>query len=229
MLTVSAPAEKGSFSVSKWLKHHVLLDFSEMENLCNHLKILYLFDVSTITALDQIPVSLGNFLASYQAYIASLKSGEVPEKQPKQFSSALSTTPAALYAHEIQKGRYMAKPLKPLVQLQPHRFFHSKIAGTIHPMVMSPDSVQWGLQIAYPQIFFDVRQGSYSKVQNHPDFPNTALFTDIAKWLRHHTVPTTFIFEGQKISTALRLGKECFSWIASHPQLQQQGLTVHVY
>jgi hypothetical protein len=227
MFKVSTPSHEGTISVSKWLKHYVLLDSSEMERLISHVRPLYFFDVSTLTALEKIALPEEQFLSSYHAYIVALRAGQPLEKLPRELSSALSVTPEALYVHEVQPGRYMAKPLKPLVQLQPHRFFHSKIAKTIHSQVMGPDSISWGLQIAYPQIFFD--EGNYSKVHNTPDFPNTSLFTHIAKWLRLHTVPTTFVFEDQKITTPLRLGKECFSWIANHPQLQKQGLAVHVY
>lgn len=210
-------------SVSKWLKHYVLLDGSEMEQMLADLEV-YFFDVSRLTELDQISFSKKQFLSSYQSYIAALKLGEILPL-PHPFSSALSTTKEAIYAHEIAPGKYMAKPTQPVIQLQPHRFFHSKIQNTIRSQVMGPESIFWGLQIAYPQICLS--EGSYTKVQNN--FPNTALFTQIAKWLRHHTAPTTFLFEEKKIATPLRLGKACFAWIHLHPQLLTQGLAVHVY
>ncbi len=228
-LKISSPLQEGNFSVSKWIKHQVLLDFSEMEELCSHLAPVQFFNVSTITPLEQIAISQEQFLAAYRAYIETLQSGKLLQAQPREFSSALARDSGTLYAHEIQPGRYMAKPLKPLIQLQPHRFFHSKTAETIHPMVMGLDSIHWGIQAAYPQIFFEAAKGIYSKVQDTEHFPNTALFTQLVKWLRHHTVPTTFVHEGKKISTPLRLGKRCFSWISSHPQLLEQGLTVHAY
>ena len=92
---------------------------------------------------------------------------------------------------------------------------------------MSHESIHWGVQLAYPQIFFDGTL--YSKVSDETLFPNTALFTKLVKWLRASTVPTTFLWDDKKISTPIRLGKQCFSWIHNHAQLKEQGIAIHVY
>ena len=94
-------------------------------------------------------------------------------------------------------------------------------------MVMSPGSIHWGIQFSYPQIF--QRGNVFTKVSDPQQFPNTSLFTKLVQWLRTHTVPTTFIWEGKKIATPFRLGKQCFSWINAHPQLKEHGIFVHVY
>jgi len=226
---LSSPASEKRFSVSKWLKHQVLLDISEMQELCRHLAPLHFFNVSEIAPLQDLELPLEQFLKSYQEYINLLKSGKIPlDRQiQRHLSCAMTTDRNTLYAHSIGPDKFMAKPLKPLVQMQQHRFFLSKTAGTINPMVMSHESIHWGVQMAYPQIFFD---GSlYSKVSDETLFPNTALFTKLVKWLRLATVPTTFLWEDKKISTPIRLGKQCFSWIHHHAGLKEQGITVHVY
>jgi hypothetical protein len=229
MPSLSQQAPEVSFSVSKWLKHQVLLDFSEMQELCSHLAPLHFFNVSEVTALHDLELPLDRFLNSYQDYINLLKSGKVPlDRQiQRHLSCALTTDTNTLYAHPVGTEKYMAKPLKPLVQMQQHRFFPSKTAGTINPMVMSHESIHWGVQLAYPQIFFDGTL--YSKVSDETLFPNTALFTKLVKWLRSQTVPTTFLWEDKKIPTPIRLGKQCFSWIHNHAQLKEQGITIHVY
>ena len=218
-----------SFSVSKWLKHQVLLDLPEMEELCRHLAPFHFFNVSEIKPLEELELSSEHFLKSYQEYIEILKAGRVPlDRQiQRHLSCALTTDATMLYAHAIGTEKYMAKPLKPLVQMQQHRFFPSKTAGTINPMVMSHASIHWGVQLAYPQIFFD--GAAYSKVSDETLFPNTALFTKLVKWLRASTVPTTFVWDDKKISTPIRLGKQCFSWIHNHAQLKEQGIAIHVY
>ena len=227
MLSIKLSSEK--FSVSKWLKHQVLLDVAEMEELCRHLAPFQFFNVSEITALQDLELSLDRFLKSYQDYIDILKAGRVPlDRQiQRHLSCALSVNADALYAHAVQPEKYMAKPLRPLVQMQQHRFFPSKTGGTINPMVMSPASIHWGIQLAYPQIFFD--GASYSKVSDETLFPNTALFTKLVKWLRAQTVPTTFLWDDKKVSTPIRLGKQCFTWIHNHAQLKEQGIGIHVY
>lgn len=218
-----------SFSVSKWLKHQVLLDLPEMEELCRHLTPFHFFNVSEIKLLEELELPVEAFLKSYQDYIEILKAGRVPlDRQiQRHLSCALTTDANTLYAHAIGAEKFMAKPLKPVVQMQQHRFFPSKTAGTVNPMVMSHESIHWGVQLAYPQIFFD--GAAYSKVSDQTLFPNTALFTKLVKWLRSATVPTTFVWDDKKISTPIRLGKQCFSWIDNHAQLKQQGIAIHVY
>lgn len=222
-------APETKFSVSKWLKHQVLLDVSEMEELCHHLAPLFLLNVSEIKPLQELEISLEQFLTSYREYISILKAGKIPlDRQiQRSFSCALTTNPAMLYAHSIGSDKYMAKPLKPVIQMQQHRFFASKTGGAIHPMVMSHESIHWGIQWAYPQIFFD--GSTYSKVSDATLFPNTALFTKLVKWLRAQTVPTTFLWEDKKIPTSIRMGKQCLSWIEHHAQLKEQKIKVHVY
>ncbi|MBS0615637.1 MAG: hypothetical protein JSR58_03685 [Verrucomicrobia bacterium] len=219
-LRVSSVAEP--YNVSKWLKHQVLLDPSEMEDLFEMSFSLY--NVSEVTSEPEL--SKKNFLALYREYIAALQNGSLqfPKDMRRYFSAALSCTPEALYLQKVREGSFLVKPSKPLVQLQAHYFLPSHVDGRIYPLVFGEDSVAWGLQFAYPQIF----QGEdYEKVG--AQFENTALFQLIGRWIREHTVPTTFIWNEQKVATPLRLGKNCFSWIHRHPQLLSKGIKIHVY
>lgn len=213
-------------SVSKWLKHQVLLDVSEMEACLNWLAPFEFYNVSSIVPLEELNISCEQFLKKYQSYILNLKQGKNCEPDRVVFSSVMTVDTGALYAKEVRSGGWMAKLNAPVVQLQNHRFFASNVDHKIHSMVMSPGSVQWGLQFSFPQIFFDGEGGSYTKTST---FPNAALFSKLLKWLRNETVPTTFIWGGHKVATPLRLGKECCRWIENHPQLVEQGIKVHVY
>ncbi len=226
---LSQKATEKKFSVSKWLKHQVLLDAGEMEACLEALSPFEFYNVSSIASLEELNISHKAFLQAYQSYIADLKRGVVPEPDRKIFSAVMTVDPGALYAKEIQPGRWMAKLGSPVVQLQNHRFFASKVDHKIHPMVMSPESIQWGLQFAFPQIFFDGSGSSYTKTSDEKRFPNAALFANLLKWLRAESVPTTFIWDGHKMATPLRLGKSCFKWINNHPQLKEKGITIHVY
>ena len=208
------------FSVSKWTKYPVLLDNQEMEACFKALPPFEIYNVSRVAPLENLTISHEDFLKAYAIYISDLKSGKIPDPDRAIFSSVFSTDPESVYAKEISPGRWMAKLAKPVVQLQHHKFFVSKIDHKIHSMVMSPESISWGIQFAFPQIFFG--EDGYMKTSSE-------LFTKLVKWLRAESVPTTFIFEGEKISSPIRLGKGCFAWIANHPQLIEQGVKVHVY
>lgn len=224
---LSSPEKEGVFNASKWLKHQVLLDVEEMRDLFRLIYPAQLYNVSEICAFPCI--SEETFLKTYEQYIEGLKEGSmIPLKEVRTlFSAAVSQTPHVFYAYPIKPEAYLLKFLKPAVQMQLHHFLLSPIDGKVHPLVLSPDSVSWGIQFSYPQIFQDPKTHHFSKVGE--DFPNTTLFSKMARFFRSHSHPVTFLWEGKKLSTSLRLGKKAFAWIACHPQLREKGIEVYVY
>ncbi len=225
MLPLKAIERK--FSVSKWLKHQVLLDFHEMQACLKMLEPFQFYNVSTLAPLEVLSISHEQFLKAYHVYIEDLKNGKTPTPDRCIFSSVATVDAQALYAQEIQPGRWMAKLARPVVQLQYHRFFASKVDHKIHPMVLSLESIHWGLQFAFPQIFLDGTH--YKKTSDVQEFPNAVLFGKLVKWLRGASVPTTFRWDGHQVATPIRLGKECFTWIEKHPELIKHGITVKTY
>ncbi|MFS8563623.1 MAG: hypothetical protein LVR00_04585 [Rhabdochlamydiaceae bacterium] len=224
LLKVSHPSQEGVLNVSKWLKTQVLLSGAEMRQLFAHLAPCALYNVSELVPEGEIPQEL--FLETYAQYAEILQAGKILEPR-RLFSGALSATPDAFYKMEVKAGQYLIKTIQPVVQMQLHQFLPSKLDGKFHPMVLSQDSVSWGVQFSYPQICQDPKTNLFSKVSEQ--FPNTLLFDKLTKWLRNFSTPTTFIWEGKKTAVPIRLGKECFSWINRHPQLQEKGIQVHVY
>ncbi len=212
------------YNVSKWLKHQMLIDSMEMEEFFSALSDFRLYNVAEVTSEPEL--SLSAFLQVYRGYIAALQSGSLqfPREMRRFFSSALSCSPDALYLQMVREGSYLVKPCQPVIQLQAHYFLPSAVDGKIYPLVFSEESVAWGIQIAYPQIF---QNAEFEKVG--AQFANTTLFQTMGRWIRAHTVPTTFLWKDQKVATPLRLGKNCFSWIHRHPQLLSKGLKIHVY
>lgn len=217
--------QTNKLSVSKWLKIQVLLDALEMEDCLAAVAPFEFYNVSAIAPLGELKISHDVFLKEYQTYIEELKAGKIPEPDRKIFSAVATVDPSAIVTYEVQPGRWMAKLSYPLVQLQHHRFFASKVDHKVHSMVMSPESIHWGLQFSFPQIFLG-GAGSYKKTS---EFPNAALFAKLQKWLRAHSVPATFVFDGVKVGTSIRLGKKCFEWIHRHPQLIEQDVQVYLY
>jgi hypothetical protein len=122
--------------------------------------------------------------------------------------------------------KYLIKPIRPVIQLQGHHFFYSTLDEKFHPMVLGPDSVTWGIQFSYPQIYQHPQSHLYAKVDDSLDFPNTALFRRLTQWMREHTTATPFIVQEKRTNSPIRLGKKCFSWIAKHPQLVAKQILV---
>lgn len=228
---ISTPAQEGVLRVSKWLKFQVLLDNTEMEELFNHLDNFLLFTVSGWVRKEKASLSKNEFISLYSDYICYLKNGEIPpvDQFKIPFSSVLTRTPDLLYAQDVGQERFLIKALKPVIQLQAHHFFLSDVDYKYHPMVLSDESISWGLQISYPQIFQDPLSSDFSKVTVSSDFPNSELFILLTKWLRRHTLPTPFVYRDVKTHVPIRIGKRCLPWIRAHPQLVKRKLEVFIH
>jgi hypothetical protein len=228
-LKISTPAQEGVLNVSRWLKHAALLSGDEMEALVHSLPGFLIYDTARVVKEPLIASAL--FVKAYRQYIDCLKQGEEVDKKISLLLGAysLSVTPDIFYGMVVREGEYLIKPTGPVVQMQMHHFLPSTVDGNFYSMVFGRQTVSWGLQFAYPQIFQPYRSKKFLKVSNSAEFPNTALFTILAKWLRTHSVPVSFVWQGCRKNVSFRIGRECFSWIHNHPQLKKQGIEVYVY
>ncbi len=226
-LNISSPATRGIFQASKWLHAQVLLDENEMKALCAHLGDFSIHSVSGLVEEPHGYISVDEFVDEYSLYVGALKKGVEPdEKRCRPFFSTVFTRDTdCLYAMHAA-NKYLIKPLLPIIQLQLHHVFHSSVDGKFYPKVHGTDSISWGLQFSYPQIFQDPLTREIVKVDKSPRFPNTTLFAELMKWVRAHTLPTPFVIDNQRMNQPIRLGKQCWEWIAHHPHLKQKNITV---
>jgi hypothetical protein len=228
---ISTPKDEGVLSVSKWTKYQVLLDDEEMADLFDSLAPLTICSVSEPVKKGSEIIDLAEFLDKYQTYISGLRAGILVDESllRRYFSSALTCSSDLLYAIAVGGDKYLIKPIKPVIQMQAHHFFYSDLDKKFHPMVLSTQSVTWGVQFSYPQLYQDPKTHRIAKVVDSPEFPNTALFAKLRKWLKNHTLPTPFFVEksSYRVNTPIRIGKKCRTWIQNHPQLKDKGIHVH--
>jgi hypothetical protein len=227
-LRISSPKEEGVLQVSKWIKCQVLLDNDEMAELLSELAPLHFCVVSEPVKKGNGVISSELFLEHYKTYVEALKQGRLADESlfRKFFSSAVTCTTDVMYATSVGKDRYLIKPVKPVIQLQAHHFFYSQLDGKFHPMVLSTESVTWGVQFSYPQLYQDPKSHRIAKVANSAEFPNTPVFARLLKWLRHHTLPTPFFVKDQRVNAPIRIGRQCLEWICHHPQLKEKEIRI---
>ena len=175
---------------SKWLKCPVLLDIDEMKALFDHLGNFYIVRTSGILPIGHETISKEEFLDCYASYIESLKKGVLPNDKRinSYFTSVFTRTAEALYATLVDPQRQMVQVDQPVVQLQNHRFVCGE-DKKFHSMVFGLNSIYWGLQFSYPQLYQDKNLQVF-KVNESSEFPNTTLFKLIQRWMREHTKPT---------------------------------------
>jgi hypothetical protein len=227
-LRLSTPSQEGVLRVSKWIKVQLLLESCEMKELFEQLSPFEIYCVSEVVDEKRAKISHQEFLEGYGVYIQTLKEGKVPDERvlKRLLSSVFTLSSDLLYGLEVGSGRWLVKALKPVIQLQLHHFFVSSVDQKFHSMTLGADSISWGVQFSYPQLYQDPKTHAFSKVVSSPDFPNTQLFLRLMQWIRKRTIPTPFIQEGKRVNVPMRLGKSCSSWINQHPQLIEKGLSV---
>lgn len=224
MLRISDLQSEGILRVSKFLKHQVLLDAEEMEALFAHLGKFFLYVVSDPVSAEEMECSQSRFLALYKMYVEGLKEVKLQENQVfrRDFSSIWTVDSSILYALSVGKEKFLVKSTRPILQLQLHRFLFSEVDEKIHPLVLGKESISWGIQFSYPQLYQEPKSREIYKVPR--EFPNSIFYWQLSRWLRNHTVPAAFFFESRRVYSPLRLGKKCISWIGHHSELKNRGL-----
>lgn len=212
---------------SKWLKCPVLLDRNEMEGLFQALGDFWIFAVSGVLRSTEGEIKQTDFLIEYGHYVEALKRGELPDEQQVRpyFSTIFTASTDMLYEIALPNQQKLIRVERPVIQLQSHRVDYSPVDGKFRSMVLGQNSIQWGIQFSYPQLFQDAAC-QVKQVRESEEFPNTILFKRMQKWMRDHTTVTPFLVENNRINVPIRLGKSCFSWINQHPQLQAKGIMV---
>lgn len=228
---ISSVKKEGMLQVSKWMKIQVILGIDEMEELLSVLGRIYFVCVAQAVKAEDAMISTASFFEKYAAYIHCLQEGIIPEPSEFRgvFSSAMTTDLEIFYAMAVGENKYLIKPLKPVIQLQAHSFFYSELDHKFHPMVLSEDSISWGLQFSYPQLYQDPASHQVIKICDGDEFPNTGLYSKLSKWMRSATLPTPFVVDGTRTNSPIRIGKKSLAWIKNHPQLKRKGITVYEY
>jgi hypothetical protein len=181
-----------------------------------------------VTPLGKGRIDRPFFLAAYRHYIEFLKEGRVPPENLYRhiFSSVLTYSADHLYAIPIAQDRQLVRIAKPVVQMQPHSMDYSVYDGKFRPMVLGAESILWGIQFTYPQLYQEATTKEVVKVKENAALPNNRLFHQLQRWMRTHTIPTPFMVGNKKTNVSMRLGKECTKWINHHPQLVLKGIKV---
>jgi hypothetical protein len=198
-----------------------------MRQLVQALGPFHIVQTSCPVALGSEEISIESFCHSYEQYVQALRQGAPLDCFKPLFSSSISLSLDDFYVMQLpQPGRGLVKACRPVIQLQAHTFFYSFVDREFHSMVQGKESVAWGLQFSYPQLFQDPVTKKIVKVNDADLFPNTALYATLMRWMRTATLPTPFVVQGVKTNAPIRIGKQALEWVNQHPQLQRQGICV---
>ncbi len=222
-LRVSSVEKEGTYQASKWLKIPMLLDGMEMKSLFDFLGQHWIFPMTGFSDGSSIPTAF--FVSEYAGWIEGLKQGITPKDADlrRVLASALTGDLDSLWLQPIasRENQYLVKVSQPVVQMQAHFVHFSSVDGEFRSMSISKESIFWGIQCSFPQVVQDPKTMDICQIK--PD----RIFLMIREWVRENTRPTPFLIEGEKKNVPIRLGKQCFSWIHHHPDLQARGLKIY--
>jgi hypothetical protein len=213
---------------SKWLDLQLLIDADEMKSLFSSLGEFKIFRVGAVCSSNEGEILKSTFLEKYAHYIECLKQGIIPEEKEYRpyFSSIFTLADDHVFQIAVGNDRRILRVEKPVLQLQVNQIAYSPVDGKFRGMVFGKESVLWGIHFSYPQLFQDAVTKEVFSVVNGPQFPNTALYRELQLWTRQNTLPTPFQVGEQRVNVPIRLGKNCFTWINSHPQLANSDIRV---
>lgn len=213
---------------SKWLQVQALLDIDEITDLFRTLGSFKMFRIGSVIDFSETELTLEKFLETYRNYVSMLKEGKVPDESDYRsvFTSVITVSPDFIEAVPVDGAKQIIRVMKPVIHLLVHRLGYSPTEDKFRPMVKGKESITWGLQFSYPQLYQEKEE--VFKVDESESFPNTRLFHILQKWMRQQTIPTPFLVDGKKTNVPIRLGKKCLSWINRHPQLKEKNIAVVV-
>ena len=226
-IRVSKPEVEGVLKVSKWLYLPLLLEIDEMEDLLNTISSCQIYCTANVCKHEEQVISQKEFMRVYKNYISQLKEGSVPsiEDVRRTFYSTISEDAKDLYVISIDEQQSLVRACRPVIQLQAHHFSYSEQKKKVQSMSLGLNTISWGILFSFPQIYQD-NEGNLYKTLQDPSFSNGVVFKNIQKWVRKSTIPTSFSFQGERINSSLRIGKNCLSWINQHKQMRDHDIQV---
>jgi hypothetical protein len=219
-------SQETPLEASKWLAVQALLEDSEAAALLHALGDVKLAISGSICSKGEEFLSTEQFLTHYSAYVQKIKESQEfdPAQFRKWFSLLLTRSMDALFAVPIGDTQCLVRCCQPVVVVQMHQFTYSTLDKKFRSMAFGTESIPWGVQFSFPQLYRDRKTNEVHKVSSQNE--NAQLYHALQKWMRLNTIPTPFYVEETRHNVPIRLGKLCLSWINQHPWLIKKGIKV---
>lgn len=220
MLSLKDPRVEGPFLASKWQKTYVFLSPEELKALFQFWEIEKLFLIGKILKTEET-LNLQDWLSQYKKHFDDFWKKGGNEKLLKELTPAVITKDhQALYRQNVEEG-YLIHVKEPCLLIQEHWFRCSKVDEKFYPKTFGENSIFWGLEFSYPQIFQEAKTKEIHHLNGKSPFINTQLFILLRKWIRDFTKPAVFLLGEKKYKTQFRVGKDLEERLKEHPHLRK--------
>lgn len=211
---------------SGFLHQAVLLSKQELENLFHEMGCFGFYNVSSVQNLIQDSVTKERFLEFYSHYLSKLFADEPLDhlEISKMFSLALATGPECFVKQTLSEDRFLLKPKRSVIQMQPLACFVSSLDKQIHIKSFAKDAQSFGIKFSFPTIYEDTQL--HKIIELDVKDPEYALFNTLRRFLRHKTTPVVVESDKDKKVYSFRYSQDLKEKIQYMPFFSKHGLRV---
>jgi hypothetical protein len=211
---------------SGFLQQTVLLSLDDLKKLFESISPFEFFNVSSVQTQGSKAIGLSDFLDVYEQFLKDLFEEERIDvkKYGPIFSLAIASSQSCFFKQEFSEGRFLLKPKRSVIQLQPLGLFVSSLDREIHIKSFAQDAESFGLKLSFPTIYEDV--GSHQIHELKPDDSEYTKFNLIRQFVRHHTKPLIIVRDQEKKVYSVRYSEDLKSQVSKMSFFERHGLKV---
>lgn len=196
-----------------------------MEALMKELPDFYLYVTAKVVSEKNERLSKESFLTEYRKAFIPLKAGLQSLELRSLVSLSISNDESSFTRLILPEGRVLMQPTAPIIQLSPTFLSYSSQTKELRFGLYGTETLFFGMTLAYPQLYQE-NSGEIVDVDESPRFANTALFYQLWRWLRTHTIPTPFLVEGRRVNMPVRIDRSSLGWLNTLAGLKERGLAI---
>lgn len=204
----------------------VLFSYKDLENLFILLEPFSFFNVSQVLNKTFHQITKNEFLNFYKSYLEDLFLEKELDFQKIAlfFSQGIASDGDCFFKQELVGERFLLKPKRSILQMQPLGLFASSIDKKIHIKSFAKDALSFGIKFNFPTIYED--QNSHTIIELDPCDLEYTKYIKLRKFIRHHTKPMVIEGNGERNIYPFRYSEELKEKIVKLSFFEKNGLTV---
>jgi hypothetical protein len=203
-----------------------LLSLNDLKLLFLELEPFEFFNVSQVLDQNAAKITTHEFLEFYHEYLEALfLEKELDYKKVSVFfSQAIASSFHCFYKQELASSRFLLKPKRSVLQMQPLGLFASSIDRKIHTKSFAKDALSFGIKFNFPTIYEDTSLHEIIELKTIDI--EYAKYIKLRQFLRHHTKPMMIEGNGEKNIYPFRYSEELIDKICKLSFFEKNGLKV---
>lgn len=213
---------------SGYLYQNVLFSKEDLEQLLILLRPFEFFNTSSVQTQQDDIMTEDRFLNFYERYLHHLFLDQPLDDKDiaRMFLISLATSSSCFAKQELSHNRFLLKPIRPVIQLQPLGLFVSSIDKQIHAKTFSKEAQPFGIKISFPTIYEETQSHIIQEIK--PDDIEYEKFAAIRQFIRNQTKPLILIHKGEKKVYPIRYSENLKDEISKMKFFEKYEFTVNI-